>query len=51
MPSLSAVGISGAHAGEDVKPVASKPAEFAQFLKTEQARWKEVAKANGINLN
>ena len=31
--------------------VASSPKEFAEFLQSEQVRWSEVAKANGIKLN
>lgn len=38
-------------AGLGLRPVASSPAEFAEFLKNEQNRWAEVAKANNITLD
>lgn len=36
--------------GLGLEPVGSSPAEFAKFIKSEQQRWEEVAKANNISV-
>ena len=35
-------------AGEGAEPVASKPADFAVFVKAEIAKWTKVGKATNI---